>query len=334
MRTAATWLPICLAPWLAAQQAGGRWTVDDQRLAALVRRAEPAVEVAAGRRFKTPPVVVLADAGEAMRALRDELRPWVEHYFADNSPARIQRQLQLRADVVAAGLLGKYVVADRQVLMMPEALAPNLSLVGWAEADVEAVLLLLLVHELVHALQDQELGLAARTAANHGCDAAEAWSALIEGHAVLCSERAAALLGIAPAIAPGRALLVGHHDADDTPRCGLEMRRAVGRGRATYLDSAALLAGEFARGGTERLWRLLATPLPSSWTLLGPGPGAEPPVTARTIDDLFDGMEARERLGGVAWTIGRGDASALALLLENPARREELVPVLRCLRAG
>ncbi len=334
MRTAATWLPILLAPWLAAQQADGKRTVDDRRLAELVRRAVPAVEQAAGREFRTPPVVVLADAGEAMRALRDELRPWVEHYFAGNSPARIQRQLQLHADVVAAGLLGKYVIADQQVLMMPQMLAPNLALVGWQEAEAEHVLLLLLAHELVHALQDQELGLAGRSAANRGNDASEAWSGLLEGHAVFCSERAAAALGIESAIAPARALMVGRHDAGDTPRSGLELRCAVGRGRATYIDSAALLAAEFARGGTERLWQLLATPQPSSWTLLGPGAGAEPPAMTRTIDGLFDGIEAGDRLGGVAWTIGRGDASALALLIENPARRAELLPVLRSLRAG
>jgi hypothetical protein len=80
----------------------------------------------------------------------------------------------------------------------------------------------------------------------------EAWSMLIEGHAVFCSERAAAELGLQAAIEPLRSVFAGSHDATTLVKSRLEARRARGRHRLVYSESALFLAHQHELGGESR----------------------------------------------------------------------------------
>ncbi|HZN38699.1 MAG TPA: hypothetical protein VFD82_07840, partial [Planctomycetota bacterium] len=71
-----SWLSAMLATTLLpAQDNKPRLQIDDAGLRALVARAVPAVERATGRKFAKPPAVALADVGDVMRSLRDDLQP-------------------------------------------------------------------------------------------------------------------------------------------------------------------------------------------------------------------------------------------------------------------
>jgi hypothetical protein len=189
------------------------------------------------------------------------------------------------------------------------------------------VLLLVVLHELVHAMQDQEIGLAARLARCTGADSGWALSLLIEGHAVFCSERAAKELGIDAAIAPLRAVFVGAHDASEIPARDLTTRRLRQQGMC-YLRGAAFFAAEHALGGDDRCWEVLRTELPSTRLVLE-GRDQEP---RPSLASAFEGIDAR--LAGRNWIVGRGELSGLLVRGENARALEDLEPLLAKWQAG
>jgi len=324
-----SWLSAMLATTLLpAQDNKPRLQIDDAGLRALVARAVPAVERATGRKFAKPPAVALADVGDVMRSLRDDLQPATSAFYAGQPQARIEKALQFRADLFAASLLGKYGVQSRELYVLPHMVGINLALVKWSDADQAQVLHLVVLHELVHAMQDQEIGLATRLARCTGADSGEALSMLIEGHAVFCSERAAKELGIDAAIAPLRAVFAGAHDPAEMPACDLTTRRLRGHNGMLYLRGTAFFAAEHARGGDDRCWEVLRTDLPSTRLVLE-GKDLQP---RPSLASAFEGIDAR--LAGRNWTVGRGELSGLLVRGENARDLEALEPLLAKWHAG
>lgn len=331
---AGTLFLLCAAPIAVAQAAASPIARDaaaldlstDDGLDAFVALAVPAVERACGRAFCEPPVAVLADAGDIMRLVRTEVRREVETFYAGMPAGRIERALQLRADVAGASLLGKYSFVDGEVLVRPQSVRPNLTLLGLADADEQAVLQLVIVHELVHALQDQHTATGERVLGLRDANTLERLSALIEGHAVLCSERAAEALGITTAIPALRFVIAGSSSPPDQAGAPLQTRRSRGRGQLIYIDAVAWLEGEMRAGGTERLWQMLAAdPTPQ------PPPARELPLEDRAARLA----EVLPRLGGPTWTCGKGPLDEIELLCENLTARHELRELLQdTLRGG
>ncbi|MGB3965317.1 MAG: hypothetical protein WBO45_01205 [Planctomycetota bacterium] len=313
---------------LCAQDGKPRLQLDDAGLQAIVARAVPAVERATGRKFARPPVVTLADAGDVMRSLRDDLLPQTAAFYQGQPKARIEKALQLRADLFASALLGKYGLHSRELYVLPHFVSTQLAAVKWSDADHAQILQLVVLHELVHALQDQEIGLAERLARCTASDTGEAFAMLIEGHAVFCSERAATELELDAAIPPLRAVFAGAHDPAVVPPCDLTNRRLRGQNGMRYLRGAAFFAAEHARGGDERCWQVLRTEAPTTRLVLE-GPDLPP---RRSLAAAFAGID--ERLAGRNWTVGRGELSGLQVRSENARMLADLEPLLAKWQAG
>jgi hypothetical protein len=322
---------VFAAATVGQQQPTAPAVVDDARVREIVAKVQPAVEAACGRKFAKTPAVGIADIGDVHRALRDDLEPYLTAYHKGQPRQRIQRAIELSAGLAAASMLGKYGFRSREVYVLPHLVGRHLEFVKRGDANVDEVLHLVIAHELVHALQDQELDLGARAARFVDCDQQDAFAALTEGHAVFCSERAAATLGLQGAVAPMRAVLTGERDPDTTPGANLVLRRVRGNGAVQYLRSARFFAAQHEAGGDERLWELLRESAPSSRRILC----GEHPATARVdLSPHFAATGTDERLAGKAWTIGRGTVSELQLLGENLPRGEELIALLPRLRGS
>ena len=331
---------LCLLVAAAVGQTNARSlrSIDDDDLAAMVQRLVPVIERACGRKFEHPPVARLADAGDVMRVMRAELAPYVDRFFEGQPKARIQRALQLRADVIGSSLLGKYAFAEREVLALPHLVSVNLDLLQQEQADGEAVFTLILAHELVHALQDQELAIGERF--RRDLTAAE-WDAMvmaIEGHAVFCSERVAAELGIAAAVGPSRAIFCGCPDCDAPPAVSFELRRRRGYGYLSYLRGAAWVAAVHGRGGDDAVWQQLAEAPPRVVEMLADGGGKRAAATRgadsarRDRSDCLVGVE--QQLASRSWTWGRGELSELMVLGESWPSWRELQSVMIEFRGG
>lgn len=319
---------VAVAAWFAgvavAQTAAARPVTDDARVAELVERCAPAVERAAGRRFRSPPRASLASATDLVRVLRAELAPSNAAFFQGQPRQRIERALRLRADLLASALLGKYGIEQREVLLVPEMVPLQLGAAGADRAHADAVLQLVLVHELVHALQDQELDLEAHARRHVADDAMEAWAMRIEGHAQFCTERAAAELGLADAVPALRAVFTGTTAAQPA-WTDMALRRVRGRQHVVYVETTAWFARQHATGGDEALWRIVADPAPTTAAILHDR--AIPPRVH--LLGAFDGVD--DRLGGSGFVVGRGELSELQLRIECLPRAAAVAPVLAAL---
>lgn len=319
------WLPVARA---VAQDELVR-SLDDDQLVALVAKLRPAVEQACGRTFAKAPQVYVSDQGELKRVMRVELARQVEAFYRGNPRNRIQKALQMRADLSASGLLGKFVFESGEVLVVPPLVKATLDLLGMHDADADAVLQLVVMHELVHALQEQEVGLGARFAKLEDLAAVESLNLLAEGHAVFCSERAARALGLGGAVAPVRAIFRGRTDSFDTVAVGLHGRRSERRGEVVYLRGAAIVERAFERGGVDATWELLAGGASCVQLLRGDGE-----QVARVEDASASVAALREQFAGKTWTVGVGPISPVQLVIENFHMRDSLVQLFAGWRRG
>lgn len=296
--------------------------LDDEDLQKLVRELRPIVEKVCERKFAREPVAFVADSGDMMRVFRVELEPQLAEIYKGQPASRIRRALQLRADLLGAGVIGKYELASGEVLVVPGRVTKNLKALGMAEMNEQSVLKLFVAHELVHALQDQEAGLAKRYAAITQADVIDSLVMRTEGHAVMCSEMVMRELDLIAAIDAGRAVLRGTTKTLDRTGSLLSNRATRCRSALLYLSGADLLYEEFERGGMDQVWQVLKGDRTLTELL-------RPRAKLRPIKHhklCFDGIG--DRFGGRTWCVGSAALSEINLLSENYSARDEAVAAL------
>lgn len=324
----ASWLCMALLPgsMLVAQDAQTALrNLEDEDLDALVAELRPVVEKVCGRKFQQPPIAVLADAGDMMRVFRIELEPQIAALYQGQPARRIQRALQLRADTVGLSAIGKLELASGEVLVVPERVTANVRALGLQDVDELAVLKLFVAHELVHALQQQEIALGKRYAAMTAADEIDSLVMRTEGHAVMCSEMVMRELGLLAAIPTARAIVAGSERPLQELGATISLRQGRARSALLYLTGADILYDVHKQSGMAGVWRLLASRGAIGELLR---PQAKLPVIVN-LQACFLGVG--ERLGGATWCSGSGALSEVLLLSENYTGRKQTLELLaRC----
>ena len=160
---------------------------------------------------------------------------------------------------VATRTLGAYRYEDRSLLVIPESAERLGRAQGWSVQTRERVIRLAAAHELVHALQDQTTDVRTRIADVRG-DQLTALIAVLEGQAILVTDQLAAELAwqsagsalfrlVAPEESPG-----GRPDPQAPPVTRLAPTAS------TYRLGAEFIRNEYAQGGIDRVWALVADP--------------------------------------------------------------------------
>jgi hypothetical protein len=297
-------------------------SLDDEDLQKLVRELRPTVEKVCGRKFAREPVAFVADSGDMMRVFRVELEPQLAEIYKGQPASRIRRALQLRADLLGLGVIGKYELASGEVLIVPGRVAQNLKVLGLTDLDEWSVLKLFLAHELVHALQGQEIDFGKRYAEITQTDLIHSLVMRTEGHAVMCSEMVMGELGLIPAIDAGRAVLRGTTKELEGLGSLLAGRATRCRPALLYLSGADLLYDEFERGGMDQVWKVLKSDRQLTQLL-------RPRTKLRPIayhQKCFEGIG--DRFGGRTWCVGSAALSEIDRLSENYSAREEALAAL------
>jgi hypothetical protein len=191
------------------------------------------VEANAGRRLaKEVPIVSIDPAA---------LREVIKAALTRNSPGSQPAEAQL--DQLVANVLTQYDVDGKRIVVSPQ---------GFARVPVEqrgAVARLAIAHELVHAIQDQELDLATYGVAPTP-EGMMVRGMLRQGQALLVREQVARMLNIdasAQAVAqwlPGGVIPQGE---------------AGGMERTVYQGGRSVIDATFVNGGPEAVWKLLAS---------------------------------------------------------------------------
>ncbi len=239
--------------------------------------------------------LILESSGlNALRGLTDEQRE-----------VELTAAIDAEADLLAMAMLGKYTMTDGVLHLAPTNVVPLTRLYGIENLEHADLARAMLVHELVHALQDQETDLTATmTAIGADEDRAVALQSTIEGHAMVLTSLAAEELGITEAADALHRML-----AMETVE-GFETEMGYGRMVADHMTrvyrsghafmQAQWRSAEMANiDPIEHLWHVVANPPRSTEVIDTPelyGTESEAPAEAWADLDVV-AEQALSRLG-------------------------------------
>jgi hypothetical protein len=292
--------------------AAGASTVTEAELRVMRDEVAPVVAEVAGMEFRELPEIVLADSGLLARVVLAEQRHLLTA-SGQGASVEAQRDAEETATAMAPAFAGKYGFLDHRLYVSVEGLEDALAIQGYPAWLLRPALRVVIAHELVHALQDQQVDLGRSVLAAPSGDAVMALNCLVEGHAVWVHEQVGARLGLDEAVTAIDELL-----GTDTPfrrrmdPREFQQRYVYGLGR----DSVAWHADH---GGTTAVWAVLASPPPSTAGIVAPWDDAGRPL-AFTAKERHALVRAGERLAGRGW-------SADAAPLGDFELRDQLVRV-------
>jgi hypothetical protein len=295
-------------------------------LARAVRVVVPLVEQASGRPFLSPPVVELATP-DGMKAMAREEEALISAAVLRDTPEAIRQQItEDRAEVAGtAGLLGKYgLFADKLVLCKDEIEAATVGS-GLPTSAIPDVLLVVLAHELTHALHDQHVDLAEQIRQLPDQDALWAASGTWEGLATWVSERVAQEMGLQDTWI-WLASLQGWSPSGLDIKTAYPVWAIYGRGRDT-------MARHFELGGIERVWSVAAKPpqtsaglfRPDHWPAARTPPSVDYAAVLRTTDQV---LTKTDWVVGIS-VLGEFDLRGEAVIGGNEPALDEILAHLR-----
>ncbi|MBN2798195.1 MAG: hypothetical protein JXX28_03545 [Deltaproteobacteria bacterium] len=275
-------------------------------LEALVAELAPLVGEVAGRPFDAVPFAGIGTPDTLARFVASDSRAILTGLYPTLSDEAV-RQLSRTHPLEVSGLVGKYAPRAHGVYVSEEALDAVVASGGVSQGERGSYLRLVVAHELVHALQDQQVELdhAFRT-----CEDFEALQSLrtaTEGQAMWVEERVAARLGLTE-LYWRAAAQQGWGPEGLLVAPAWDLWAVYGQGR-TWMDWL------YQDGGTEAQWAVIASPPRTTAPAFRRGAA---PLQPSRIGEGLDGVE----LG-----LTEGDWLAHSSVLGEGALRERTLGV-------
>ena len=168
-------------------RAGDPQKVTEERVRAALADARTALEKECGAKLDASLGVRFASAAELSRRIVEENLPLVRLRQPDEEHAK--SEAQTLGDAASASMFAKYSWTPHELLVAPKTLEDQAAQLATPELTSDTTLRALLVHELVHAWDDAQLGIPRLLGHADSIDAANAAAAVLEGHAQLVARR-------------------------------------------------------------------------------------------------------------------------------------------------
>lgn len=301
------------------------------RIGALVERTIDVLEEVSERNFTEVPEVKMVGRKELRESLLNEFHWQIENGCQHLLENMTESSLLQLADRLAGELVGKYDYLEGVVYLVPgNAVFHSRATEGESPIPM-GFLRGVVTHELIHALQDQVIGISGSIEDIQGPDAMEAFRAALEGHAMFTQELTSSklrresspphdgeiwpLLGSPSYFQPGDLL---------TDMKALHIDIVYSRGR-TFMEY------HYHEGGIEKIWNILAHPPHDTTMILFPDTYS---VTGRDIgyqQDVLEGMEIQ--FGAEAKKLLSSEVPKTYLMASyakmDPENREEMISQIR-----
>lgn len=263
-----------------------------------VKEIVPLVEEATGRKLNKIPPLKLVDREKMIPILQVEFEPQLKNLYRDYSAKQLEEAGYKQSSAYAKALMGKYGIMDRSLYLLPKNLAPLLKLAKVDEKYTQPILKLVIAHELVHAIQDQEIDLK-RIQQITNYDELSAFSATIEGQAVFVQDQVGKALGLEEsAIELSRLLSAGAVTYDD-PAQEMINKLIATQFEQIYLGGRKFIEYHYQQGGNERVWEILAKPPVKTAMIAKPDTYNPEKQTELNYQALVEGLE--HNLDGEGW---------------------------------
>jgi len=283
-------------------------------------RVVPMVEEAAGRRFDEVPFVGLGTADGLARIVREDSLIVLGGVYG--LPEEVVHEMARTDPLQVSSLIGKYAPRGGTLYIAPDSIEAMVA-EGVVEADQrEAVLELIIAHELTHALQDQEQDLVEQLASRRDDEALRALQAVTEGQATRVEELVAERLGHTELFWELVELQGwGPEGLVEPMAWPIWAQYGQGRDYVIWLE---------AEGGTDRVWRAVREPPQSTTALWRP---EREDVGLAGPPELLDGVEAVLTAGewvALGAHLGEWDLRRVLYGVDDEVLDDALAPV----RAG
>lgn len=283
----------------------------DEEAAAMIAELIPRVEAAAGRTFVAEPAHEIVDIKTVRRALAADLAPQLESLGQGLSTEDAEIAARAQARILAPLVLGKWGLTAQKIFLLPKRVKPLAALIGIDPEHEDVLVRMIIAHELVHALQDQETELAERFNTFRSVDRTMAFSAMMEGHAVFVAQRVGEELGLSEEQLEACTRLLSGAVSFGEPVLDMIGRVAQAQFEQIYMGGERFCAYHHAEGGDERLWEILDAP-PTATSMIA-HPETYSSVVARSLDleTALEGFE--EQFGEGPWTVQNIEVGSLLL---------------------
>ena len=249
------WVVIAIAAVLAC---GNAHAADEHplgRAQQVLADIAPFVEKACGAKFDAPPRVVALSENAAAAVFAEDMRPEFDRRYPDLPESQRSSLLRLAAQTSVGSCLARYSFGTRNVIVVREGFDAQCAALGVEGPRADALLLVSLAHECVHALDDARFDLAKLYRGARDDEALRAVAMIAEGRAVYFGRIAAAAAG-----APKD--LVDLLPGGETPRGEREWLMNL-----TYRLGARFTAQLVARGGLTLADKALVAPPTGTWSV-------------------------------------------------------------------
>ncbi len=312
---------------LLAETLQGELVITQERLEALGEDVRPLVEKAAGRTFRKPPALGISTAEEVAKVLAGELVPQFRAQVPGTSHDEAREAAGRMATLYAGILLGKYQPAGHRIHIVAENFRKLADLMKRPRIATPEHLRAVVIHELVHALDEQDYRATSRLGEAKTADEIVILNALVEGHAqhvlrrVLEAEQAHAVFRefeeSTTAELPG--LSEGEKVLSQLLTASL---------RFAYVDGRLFFDRLAAAGRKTTVGEVFRAPPASKDVLLHPERYADPKAApaARDLQALFDAV-ARDHEGWRSQRIKTGEFE-LRAAFGDFVEKKRLDPVL------
>lgn len=249
----------------------------------------------------------------------------------DEEAQQLQRSV---AEMYAKGLMAKYAVETNSILIRPRAFEEFAELLGIPEVRSEGQVMSVLLHECVHAADEELFHFSSILHGQHTDDAGRAYNAVVEGHAQFVARRLAGELGLSDSFALYTRSLSAARESERAS--GIE-RGPNALVATVYEDGERFIAAVYAAGGDEAIRRAFREPPKDLSEISHPGWFLHPDARPTTHFDLEAGLDAlMEALAkNDGWKERRAALSEREFAASlTPLAHDEIAPVVAALRGN
>ena len=305
-------------------EAVGDLEITDAVLAAITAESVPVLEDLLGAPFVSPPRVRVGNADEVEDLLVAENEAVLLRIYGEEVG---REQTRTFARTLAPALVAKYAFREREVIVLPEAYPRLAELLEMPELNTDEALRAVVVHELVHAWDDQHRGLSDMLARADDAEEVLVFNAVIEGHAQFVARSACSKLGWSTGFDSFTRSIGAEPDLGLSEAERLIARLAASQLLTAYTDGEEFFGHVAEHAGAEGVARAFAEP-PSLEEIFEPAWYLDPESRPALEFDLEGALELLEdELDEEDWQVMTMKANraqldvALGLLPDLPRNR-------------
>lgn len=298
-----------------------------QEAEAFTKELIPLVEAAAGRKFKQIPKIRLVGRDALANVLMQDLLPQFIKLMPDANSQKILELVENQAKWMTPLIIGKYGFMDQVLYLIPGNVYPIMNLKKINKKHTQAIVKVLIAHELTHALQDQQVGFKQKFDEIDGLEESDAFNATIEGHAVFIQELVGEKLQLDEALFESSRMIAAGNLTFEESMLEMQQKMTEARYENIYLGGRKFIEYHYNKGGSRNVWKILAAPPVDSAMILEPDTYDPTPKDKVGYAGMLKGVE--RYFGSKAWDIQNTEIPKLTLdaYYQNldPKEKDELI---------